>query len=209
MELYKFVFDLDATITQLELLPELSRTIGRYEEIKKLTKETMIGQMPFADSFLTRVDMLSSIPVDKARKICADIPVNPQIAAFLAENRERCYILTGNLDVWIEGLVARLHMEGRCISSTAVVEDNRIIAVAHVVDKELEMERIAGVKVAIGDGSNDAKMIAKADIGIGFGGVQDVSPDILRICDYAVYEEGTLCRLLERLLSVVPESAQG
>ena len=36
---------------------------------------------------------------------------------------------------------------------------------------------------------NDAGMCRMADIGIGFGGVRDIAPALLRSCDYAFYDD--------------------
>ena len=38
---YIFLFDLDATITKEEILPVISKKIGKFNEIKKITETTM------------------------------------------------------------------------------------------------------------------------------------------------------------------------
>ena len=47
------------------------------------------------------------------------VRLNPEIAAFIKNNRERCYIVTGNLDVWISGLMDRIGMRDHCLCSRA------------------------------------------------------------------------------------------
>ncbi len=42
MENYKFVFDLDSTLTKQEILPEISKCINKYELMQNLTNETML-----------------------------------------------------------------------------------------------------------------------------------------------------------------------
>lgn len=53
---------------------------------------------------------------------------------------------------------------------------------------------------AIGDGNNDAQMIAAAEVGIGFGGVRDIAPAVLKCATHATYSEEKLCQFLRRLL---------
>jgi len=54
---YIFLFDLDATITKEEILPVISKKIGKFNEIKKITETTMRGEIPFKESFLKRVNI--------------------------------------------------------------------------------------------------------------------------------------------------------
>ena len=60
---YKFLFDLDATITKLEILPEIARRIDCVEQMQELTERTMSGEIPFDRSFTERVNILKKIPV--------------------------------------------------------------------------------------------------------------------------------------------------
>ena len=48
---YIFLFDLDSTITKKEILPEIARKIGKEDEMRRLTEETMNGVLPFKQSF--------------------------------------------------------------------------------------------------------------------------------------------------------------
>ncbi len=61
MENYKFVFDLDSTLTKQEILPEISKCINKYELMQNLTNETMLGNLSFEESFKKRVDLLKCI----------------------------------------------------------------------------------------------------------------------------------------------------
>lgn len=105
MSKYVFLFDLDATITKVEILPEISAEIGKDKEMRELTERAMRGEIPFERSFRERVSILKDIPVSKVRKIVENIPLNEQVAAFIRQNSDRCYVITGNLDIWIEDLM--------------------------------------------------------------------------------------------------------
>lgn len=200
MSEYKFVFDLDSTLTKVEILPEIAKYIGEHESISKITEETMLGELSFEKSFSIRVDILKKVSIEKVREIIRNIELNDELVKFILENIDRCMIITGNLDVWICELMDELGFKGRYFSSTACVENGEIKGISHIIKKEDVIKTLEGPVVAIGDGSNDAKMIEVADIGIGFGGVRDIAPSVLQVCDYAFYEEGRLCQFLRQLL---------
>lgn len=196
-----FLFDLDATITRAEILPQIAVKINKESEMRELTERTMAGEIPFDHSFLERVKLLSTIPVSTVKKIIGEVPLNEELVKFIRENRERCYVVTGNLDIWIEDLMKSLGLEDHYFCSKATVKDDMIVSVDHVVDKGEVVSRFANTPfVAVGDGNNDAQMIAAATVGIGFGGVRDIAPAVLKSATHATYSEEKLCQFLRRLL---------
>lgn len=197
---YIFLFDLDSTITKQEILPTIAAKLGKEEEMRNLTEEAMIGSIPFRDSFLSRVDLLKGVPVSEVSAAIAEIPVHERLCEFMRQHKDRCFIVTGNLDVWIDGLVRRMGLEGNVYSSKGIVLDDRLLGVASVIDKNLTVDQFVGSFVAVGDGSNDADMISRAEVGIGFGGVRPIAPSVLEVCSHAIYDEECLVRFLERLL---------
>ena len=44
---YIFLFDMDSTITKVEVLPTIANEIGRLQEMRELTEATMRGELPF------------------------------------------------------------------------------------------------------------------------------------------------------------------
>lgn len=197
---YKFIFDLDSTLTKEEILPEISKSIGAKEIISKLTEETMMGNLSFEESFSKRVDILKRIPISEVHEIIDKIELNEDLIRFISENRDRCIIITGNIDIWISELMKKLKMENRYYSSIACTNGKEIESIIKIIKKEEIVRNLKGPIVAVGDGSNDSKMIECADIGIGFGGVRPIAPSVLKVCDYAFYEEAKLCQFLRRLL---------
>lgn len=200
MSRYIFLFDLDSTVTKEEILPTIAESLGLFEQMRSLTESAMQGEVPFKKSFLQRVDILKKIPVSEVRQLVGSVKLNELLAEFIIRNRERCYIVTGNLDVWIEELIDRLDMGQNTFCSKALVKDDYILDVSSVLNKSAVVSQMVLPFVAVGDGNNDAQMIESAEIGIGYGGVREIAPAVLNCASHAIYEEGKLVEFLERLL---------
>ena len=196
-----YLFDLDSTVTKQEILPTIAEEIGKKSEMRELTEKTMMGDLPFQESFLSRVKLLSQIPVSKVAEAVSNIEINSEIVDFLKENRDNSFIVTSNLDVWIEKLMHRIGMDGRYYCSTAKVVNDRIVDIVHILSKDAVQDNLTSEAkiVAIGDGSNDYDMLRKADIGISFGGVREIAPALIDISDYSVYDEKRLCGFLNMI----------
>lgn len=200
MSRYIFLFDLDSTITRQEILPTISKRVGIYEKMSLLTESTMRGELPFKQSLLQRVELLKDIPVSEVRKIVGEIEINELLVDFIRKNQERCYIVTGNLDVWIKELVKKCGMEHNIFCSKALVKDDYIQDVFSILDKNAVIRQMVLPLIAVGDGNNDAEMIEAAEVGIGYGGVRDIAPSVLACASHAVYNEKKLVGFLERLV---------
>lgn len=197
---YIFVFDLDSTITAEEVLPKVAKVIGKEKEMAMITEETMKGAIPFRESFIKRVKLLSDLSLSEISDIISNIVLNEKIADFIRQNKERCYIVTGNLDIFVKSLMERLNMSDRFYSSKGFIDSNGDVQLISVVDKQKVAEQFVYKIVAIGDGSNDAEIIDLSDIGIGYGGVRKIADSVLETCDFACYDEETLVNFLKVLL---------
>jgi HAD superfamily phosphoserine phosphatase-like hydrolase len=193
-----FLFDFDGTVTATELLPLIAREVGLEEEIGALTRDTMDGRLPFDESFRSRVELLRSTPIARVAEIVAAVPVYRQLLDWIVANRDRCWVVTGNLDCWVAGWME--HHGLRYFASTASLEAGELAGVASVLHKESVLAQFAGRRtVMVGDGANDAQIMADADVGIGFATLHDLPSVVLEVADWVVLDEEALCRTLSQL----------
>lgn len=195
-----FCFDLDGTVTTVEVLPCIASELGISEEMAVLTRSTMDGNIPFDSSFRLRCLLLGQIANDKVRKIVADVPLDDNISSFIREHANDCYIVTGNLDIWITPLIEKLGCS--VFSSKGVYHDGllRVEKILNKSDAVIELKHRGYDRVvAIGDGANDSSMLKEASIGIAYGGVHAPASSAIAAADAIVYESSTLCHMLRTL----------
>ena len=196
-----FLFDLDSTITKQEILPTIAKKNNIYAEMQTITEKTMNGEVPFKKSFIQRVNLLKDIPVAEIQDIVEKIQLNEKVVDFIEKNRSRSFIVTGNIDIWIEKLVQKLSMENHLYCSRALLNGQGYTQeIVSILDKDIVIKQMIMPFVAIGDGNNDAEMIEAAQVGIGYGGVRDIAPSVLECATHAVYDEKKLVDLLWKLV---------
>lgn len=159
----------------------------------------MRGEVPFKQSFLQRVELLKNIPVSQVQDIVAHIELNERLVEFMDKHKNRSYIVTGNLDVWIDGLIDKLGMGKNVFCSRALTDGDYVQDVFNIVDKDAVIRQMVLPFVAVGDGNNDAEMIEAAEVGIGYGGVRPVAPSVLECATHVAYQEDRLVDFLNKL----------
>lgn len=195
-----YAFDLDGTLTSIELLPRIARELGIEQEMAYLTRLTMDGVIEFEDSMRLRCACLRTAPIETVRALVADAPVEPFLAEFIHERRDRCAIVTGNLDIWIAPLVERFGCAVYSSRARTVGGDfHGVESVLHKSEAVLALREKFDRVVAVGDGVNDIPMFEVADIGIACGIVHPPAPRLVQAADFIVNQGDALCRLLKVL----------
>jgi phosphoserine phosphatase len=196
-----FCFDLDGTVTRLEVLPVIAAELGLAEEIGFLTQMTIRGQIPFEMSFRLRCRLLAEIEVDTVARIVEQVPLDQTIAAFIRDRPDQCHIVTGNLDVWIRRLASSLGC-GVYSSKAETRADGRLGTLTQVLRKSTAIRDLRSQYdrvVCIGEGFNDLPMFEEADIGVAYGGVHAPAREVVDNATYVVEQGDALCRLLNTL----------
>lgn len=195
-----YCFDLDGTVTTQEILPLIAHEVDLFEEIQVLTEATLKGIIPFEKSFRLRCKLFSDIPQHTIRNIINSIPLESAIVDFILNHQSQCFIITGNLDVWVNPLLEKLGCGG--FTSRAEYQENNLLRLTHVLNKgeavqmlRQDFDRI----IAVGDSMNDVPMFEAADIGIAYGGVHEPVPSLLDVANYVTANGDGLCRLLNML----------
>jgi HAD superfamily phosphoserine phosphatase-like hydrolase len=194
----KFLFDFDGTVTQVELLPLIGKQVGLFTELENLTIKTMQGEIPFDQSFLHRVDLLSTVRLSDIQEIILQAPIFEMLLDWIKFHRNDCAIVTGNLDLWIQPWLDLHNLKG---FSSEGIELGNTYVVKKILRKETVLENYPNTKtIMIGDGANDARIMELSSLGIASELSHKIAPILWEHADYIVKDEKILCRILTQLL---------
>ncbi len=182
------VFDLDSTLIAEEVIDECAREMGVYESVAAVTRDTMKGQIPFAESLHKRVRFLKGLTLEQVDAVLARLRLAPGAEALtkaLREHRVQTAIISGGFTFGANAIQKRLGTDvsfanelefenGQCTGRVL----GSVIDAKGKADKLDELRKKHGFQieetVAVGDGANDLPMMALAGLGIAFNAKAEV-----------------------------------
>lgn len=193
-----FLFDLDGTLTKYETIPIIADAFG-LESLNELTRATVSGDIPFQESFHRRVQILSEIPAGVVAEVVLSVPVHETLMSWIRRNRQKCWVVTGNLDRWVQPWLDHWGLRG--FTSLSQLHNGKIrVAPGGLLEKSSVLRHFAGRKtVMVGDGANDAELVRNVDYGIACQLVHTAPEILVESADCLVNSEEGLCTVLSRL----------
>jgi len=125
-----FAFDLDGTLTCEELLPVIAEELSLGREMATLTRLTLSGAIEFEESFRLRCAILRAVPISRVRAIVAEVALAPAMEGFIRRRPSECFIVTGNLDVWVRPIIDRLGESLHEACSLGILDGDEIVYLA-------------------------------------------------------------------------------
>lgn len=175
-------FDMDSTLIQAEVIDELARRHGVYEEVASVTERAMRGELDFQQSFRERMSKLEGLDESVLAEIADSLPLMPgleRLMRYLKRLGYRTAILSGGFTYFARHLQHRLGFD-EIHANELVIRDGKVTGeVAEpIVDagrKAMMLRQIAeregwdlAQTVAVGDGANDLEMLSVAGLGVAF-----------------------------------------
>ena len=181
------VFDMDSTLIQQEVIDELARSVGRYEQVAAVTEAAMRGELDFEASLRARVASLKGVPTDIWDKLKAEVitftPGARELVRFLKGQGWKTAVLSGGftpLAFWVKDILGLDYAHANQLAtddSTSTLSGELkpgAPIVGAAMKRELLLKLAAENKIsvhhtiAVGDGSNDLLMMGAAGLGIAF-----------------------------------------
>lgn len=175
-------FDMDSTLIQAEVIDELARKAGVYDEVSAITESAMRGEIDFDESFRKRVALLKGLDESVMKEVAESLPLTEGVERLfqvLKKYGYRTAILSGGFTYFGNFLKNKLNID-YVFANDLEIKNGKLTG-RHLGDiingqKKAELLKLIAFKedihmaqvIAVGDGSNDLPMLREAGLGIAF-----------------------------------------
>lgn len=175
------VMDVDSTLIPVEVIEQIAARAGVEAEVEAITTAAMRGELDFAASLARRVGMLAGVPTASLTEIAGSITFSPGARELVEGVRSAggtIAAVSGGFHEVVDRLAKRIGLDRALANRLGVSDDGAHLdgtTRGEVVDASVKertllewREEFGSPVVAIGDGANDLKMLAAADLGIAY-----------------------------------------
>lgn len=195
-----FVFDMDSTLIQGEVIDELAKLAGVGEQVSAITAAAMRGELDFDQSFTKRLGLLEGLDAELAHRLIHQIPLMPgaeRLFATLNRLGAKTAILSGGFNFFAHHLQQHLGVD-YVHANELEIRDGKLTGQvvppiingarkAQLLTAIAEREAIATEQiVAVGDGANDIPMLKLAGMGVAY----HAKPRVRDMADHSISTVG-------------------
>ena len=177
------IADMDSTMIRQECIDELAAEIGLRDQVAAITERAMRGEIAFAPALRERVALLKGLGSEVVTKVLAErIEIMPGARVLVATMRAHgahTALVSGGFSAFVEPVAERIGFQetrANLLISEAGAFTGRVaepILGAEAKEEALvELSARLGLALqetlAVGDGANDACMVGRAGLGVGF-----------------------------------------
>lgn len=176
------VLDMDSTLIQAEVIDEVAKLHGVEQEVSAITHQAMYEGLDFSESLRRRVALLKGFETAKLETLVRELVLTPgarELVKVLKSLGYQIGIISGGFEQAASYLKDQLGLDfahankleekdGRLTGEVLlpIVDAHRKADLLDIIaqSKKIPLEQT----IAIGDGANDALMLAKAGLGIAY-----------------------------------------
>ena len=177
------VMDMDSTLISIECIDEIADMCGKKEDVARITKSAMMGEIDFSQSLIKRVSLLEGLDESMLFKVIKErLKFNLGTKAWIdacRKNNIRTVLVSGGFDYFADYVKDELGIDV-AISNRLEITNKKLTGkvLGRIVNDEIKAQTVRDFQVklnidksktiAIGDGANDLKMLAEAHYSIAY-----------------------------------------
>ncbi len=176
------VLDADMTFLQCEVIDELGKLAGVGKEIAAITVQAVNGEIDFKSALLKRVKLLKGLPIESLHQLSNSLPLTPgaeSLVNILKYLGYKIALVSGGFQFFIDKIRDSYNLDYG-IANQLKIENGKVSGEleGQIIDAEAKEKTLVSLAkkegfslrqvVAVGDGANDIKMLARAGLGIAF-----------------------------------------
>jgi len=179
-------FDMDRTLVDMEVIDEMARAAGVYDEVSRVTEKAMRGELDFEESLRQRVALLKGLEVEALARIRSELKLSEGAETLIATLKRLGYalgVVSGGFRYFAEHLRETLGLDFAYANQLEIKGDTLTGRVEGTIVDDAEKAKIVNREaatrgilldqtVAIGDGANDRLMLGQAGLGIAYNAGQ-------------------------------------
>ncbi|MBN23257.1 MAG: phosphoserine phosphatase SerB [Bdellovibrionaceae bacterium] len=183
------VMDMDSTLIQNEVIDEMAKHLGVYDEVASVTEKAMNGAMDFDESLKLRVSKLKGMKESDTHEVFQKLKLTSGAEDLIRVLKKLGYkiaLISGGFSIVADQFKEKLGIDYAYANQLEMINGictgNVIPPIVNAQRKSDLLEVIAQQEnihlnqvIAIGDGANDLQMLEKAGLGIAFNAKPVVS----------------------------------
>ncbi len=174
---------MDSTLITIECIDEIADMYHLKPQVAAITEAAMRGEIDFAESLRRRVALLEGLEESALQRVYDErLQLSPGAEIMLGKLKEhgiKTLLVSGGFIYFSERLKARLGIDYARANALEIIDGKLTGKVLpHIIDAEGKAEWLAHTRnvlelgkeqvIAMGDGANDLKMMAKAGVSIAY-----------------------------------------
>ena len=177
------VMDMDSTLIAIECIDEIADMCGKKEDVARITKSAMMGEIDFSQSLIKRVSLLEGLDEAILFKVIKErLKFNPGSKAWIdacRKNNITNVLVSGGFSYFADYVKDELGIDV-AISNQLEITNKKLTGkvLGRIVNDEIKAQTVRDFQVklnidksktiVIGDGANDLKMLAEAEYSIAY-----------------------------------------